>query len=450
MLPLLLLAGCLDWSEEYMKRDGQGSLDTRLDLPAKDRGPAPDLKGKDQAPKPDLPKVKPDLPQVKPDLPQVKPDLPPVKPDLPPVKPDLPPVKPDLPQIKPDLPQIKPDLLPVKPDLPPVKPDLPLVKPDTLAPLMPNGASCSVPGDCISGRCADGVCCDLPCTSTCMTCAAPASKGRCVPVAPGVGPPPGKLCPTAPAATCKHDGTCDGAGLCREWPGGTICKTAKCTDSTKVLLADACDGKGTCLPLDKAGATIDCGEYLCDASTKACYGSCTKSNQCKPGKTCSAGMCNGKLLSPGWPCTVKTQCESDKCVDGVCCESDCKDPCETCALPGAMGKCIKVPWGLMPPKGKTCVVAGAACAADGACDGAGKCRLLTPKGTPCNTSVCLKAGASFEMRAYTCNGVGACIPSSTPCGNYVCQPGNLSCYGRCASNIHCRGGLTCQGRVCKP
>jgi hypothetical protein len=42
----------------------------------------------------------------------------------------------------------------------------------------------------------------------------------------------------------------------------------------------------------------------------------------------------------GYGCGANSECASDFCVDGVCCESACDQQCFTCHLTGAFGSCL--------------------------------------------------------------------------------------------------------------
>jgi hypothetical protein len=71
------------------------------------------------------------------------------------------------------------------------------------------------------------------------------------------------------------------------------------------------------------------------------------------------------------PCALPDQCASGRCVDGVCCESECSAVCESCNIPGLQGSCAPVPAG------------GTDTTCDGtmACDGSSGC--ATANGQPC-------------------------------------------------------------------
>jgi MYXO-CTERM domain-containing protein len=60
-------------------------------------------------------------------------------------------------------------------------------------------------------------------------------------------------------------------------------------------------------------------------------------------------------VSQGGACSNSSQCATDFCVDGVCCDTACTDPPKRCNLPGEVGTCASVaagaptlaPWGLI-------------------------------------------------------------------------------------------------------
>jgi hypothetical protein len=331
--------------------------------------------------------------------------------------------------------------------------------PDTGLVFRANGQSCLVDSDCWSNICADKICCDQPCTGTCQSCALSGKLGTCTPVPAGQAPTAPKACTVTAPGTCGLDGKCDGAGGCRRWPGGTICLAASCsgTGGEKVAAARICDGKGLCIsPLATSGDT-DCSPYACDSSTNRCFSSCSTPDSgvasgCKTGVPCSGGKCTGATGLPlGAPCSGSSVCapassSSSYCADGVCCESACTGTCETCALPGAEGRCVKVPFGQRPPTGKTCAIT-TACHYDGTCDGSGACRYALA-GAPCQATSC----SSGARRTYGCSGTkqAQCKLTNTNCGRYGCLTGThgVGCYGNCETSAQCSGTNVCSGSKC--
>jgi hypothetical protein len=126
---------------------------------------------------------------------------------------------------------------------------------------MPNGGACNVGAECVSGFCADGVCCESDCRMACRSCALPESKGLCRPV-PLDTPDPRGMCMDKGPASCQTNGLCDVAGRCAEYPAGTSCAPAACSNKDEVVQARVCDGAGKCEPEVK----VKCQKpSLCDS-----------------------------------------------------------------------------------------------------------------------------------------------------------------------------------------
>jgi hypothetical protein len=159
------------------------------------------------------------------------------------------------------------------------------------------GITCTADFECQSGFCRDGVCCDADCKEPCRMCNHAAGKGHCVNVPAGMLPPtapspaPLKACDYDSLKPCEADGTCDGAGACREAaPKGKHCKTECVVDvAGDYVVYSYCDGAKAC-----ARATVKsslCGKYKCQTGVASCFGRCTET-----AKHCSAG-CNCNLLT---------------------------------------------------------------------------------------------------------------------------------------------------------
>jgi hypothetical protein len=153
------------------------------------------------------------------------------------------------------------------------------------------GTSCLDKSECNSGVCAQGVCCLTDCAGGCVSCALPGSEGACTPVTAGSTPPDKTACPASAATTCGLDGTCDGAGACRNYPTGVTCSPASCSGAT-LRAAGTCDGKAHC----QVPATSTCGGYLCGSAT-ACGTSCASDADCASPSVCGVaqGACGGLL-----------------------------------------------------------------------------------------------------------------------------------------------------------
>jgi hypothetical protein len=108
------------------------------------------------------------------------------------------------------------------------------------------------------------------------------SIGTCTAAAAGTDPH--SDCDAAGVASCGNDGTCDGAGACRKYVAGTVCKAAGCATGA-LSAASTCDGAGTCA----AGTQTSCNGYQCNQAGTACGTACTADTDCTG--FCSAGAC---------------------------------------------------------------------------------------------------------------------------------------------------------------
>jgi PKD repeat protein len=174
---------------------------------------------------------------------------------------------------------------------------------------------------------------------------------------------------------------------------------------------------------------------------------------------CSSSTSNA--LENGEACEQAEDCQSEFCVDGVCCESACDGLCESCHQAVSPGACLPVP--ADPPATEECTGSGAcrgycdgsgACAypgsdtacgdpeCGGVCDGAGECGGWASTETVCGLSQC--NGDSLEV--HLCDGAGACGTdvSTTDCTPYSCDPQALACHaGDCSGAEICAAGHVC-------
>jgi hypothetical protein len=299
--------------------------------------------------------------------------------------------------------------------------------------LKPLGAACAAGTECNSGFCAQGVCCRTACTGTCMSCALTGTGGTCSTVPAGQDPL--NQCADQGAAGCGTDGTCDGSGGCRRYLNGTSCAAATCSMGSYTP-ERTCNGAGVC----QTTTPISCGAYACNTNA-TCRTSCTGDADCTAPNICNAGQCTKKPL--GTPCTGATECASGLCQQGVCCSSSCTGTCRSCALAGSAGTCTMVPVGQDPLS--QCADNGATtCGTDGACDGAGACRLYAA-GTVCVAAAC--TGSTYSP-ARTCNGTGTCQTTSpSTCAPYQCGT-NAACRTTCATSSDCTSPNTCLSGSC--
>jgi MYXO-CTERM domain-containing protein len=319
-----------------------------------------------------------------------------------------------------------------------------------------SGVACATASQCQSGFCADGFCCNTSCSGVCQACSAAKNGG-----ADGVcGNVPAGSDPDAECAdgwpACTQTGACDGLGACATYSMPTGCSPGACAtgaDCASGVCADGvcCDRAcGTCeaCTAAKKGSGLDgiCGAVAAGTDPNhQCLDSfpaCTQTGACD-----GLGACATEVApcSSG-PCSSGADCASGFCVDGVCCESACAGPCQVCAAAlgsSKNGSCEVVAAGL-DPRNQCSADPVNPCGADGTCDGAGVCRSYAPSGASCKPSVC----AGGALTSSTCNGGGACVPTTTPCDPFVCADGS-SCGTSCTTGADCAADAYCNG-VCLP
>jgi hypothetical protein len=300
------------------------------------------------------------------------------------------------------------------------------------------GQACGCGGDCQSGFCADGVCCNTACADTCKACNTTQAPGTCAFVANGLPPRAAGVCPTADVTTCGLDGLCNGAGACRKYAPGTVCKAGACAGAS-VAGVDVCDGGGRCKP----GPATVCAPYDCDATTNKCFPTCASDADCANGVKCVAGSCGPKPR--GAVCANNVDCASGFCADGVCCNVACTGACVSCAQVGREGTCWPTDQGVTDPH-KVCVAqAASTCGRTGTCDGFGGCALVQAE-TICVAPSC--AGDRLNT-AGTCNGVGVCLaPGVQTCEPFRCASG--ACETKCTTDADCETGHACVAGSCGP
>ncbi|WP_437813380.1 Kelch repeat-containing protein [Sorangium sp. So ce1078] len=143
----------------------------------------------------------------------------------------------------------------------------------------------------------------------------------------------------------------------------------------------------------------------------------------------------------GTACASEADCGAAACVDGVCCESRCSEPCHTCALPTSLGRCV------LQPKGSDDRGECAREGCDGSCDGFGACSAVPKDG------VCLPARCSDETHRVAqvlcpADGASCAVPSSEarevePCAPYHCDQDSGACKVTCSSMEDCVPGHAC-------
>lgn len=181
------------------------------------------------------------------------------------------------------------------------------------------GRACGAATDCESGNCVEGVCCNTACADRCHSCLTAntgKADGQCNPVT--AGNDPRNHCEPADRSTCGLDGMCDGAGSCRRYPAGTVCRIQSCVDNpggSSHVPEGRCTQNGACT----MAAQESCGRYLCN--NDRCRTSCSSSGSCAAGSYCEGTSCQAKKVN-GTVCSRTEECASSVC-GGRCCASLC-------------------------------------------------------------------------------------------------------------------------------
>jgi Protein of unknown function (DUF1566) len=132
----------------------------------------------------------------------------------------------------------------------------------------------------------------------------------------------------------------------------------------------------------------------------------------------------------GSSCTQSSDCSSNQCVGGICCDRSCTGACEQCSA-ATNGQCTY--------KTGTVCAAATDCMNQAVCSGSSSsCPTAQPKtaGTLCGTVNCTGSTQS----ASTCDGAGNCgAKTNTECYPYACVSGT-GCKKSCAANADCVSG----------
>ena len=134
----------------------------------------------------------------------------------------------------------------------------------------------------------------------------------------------GAACPVDPPASCGRNGVCAG-GSCQLYGTNTVCRSKTCTGFSTLQQQAACNGNGACPP----SQTHDCAPYRCNTAVAACMGSCGGEPDCISTHFCELGQCRPKKPT-GQQCVRSAECVTGFCAGGVCCDSPCTGPGQTC------------------------------------------------------------------------------------------------------------------------
>ncbi len=228
--------------------------------------------------------------------------------------------------------------------------------------------------------------------------------------------------PAEPIDTsCASGGgvVCDGAGACVECnspsvcPQGTVCQAATCVANSCGLnntpnndpappseqtnmdcTLVACDGSGgTKNVADPADLPVDNNECTADQ----CSGMTPSNPDLPDGTDCAMmmGKCQAGVCSVGKPngdsCSQNGECQSNNCVDDVCCDTACSGLCEACVAlktGGSDGSCSPILANQDPD---------AECTGTQVCDGTNNCTTPTVTGN----HLCSKAlGDGDDQHGY--------------------------------------------------
>ena len=369
--------------------------------------------------------------------------------------------------------------------------------------LFKNGLDCTGPSQCASGNCVDGKCCDTACVTDCHACNLAGLEGVCSQLPAGSEDRPNctgtQACGASGACLLKKGEACSGAG---EACASGFCVDGKCCESACGTPCHNC-ATGACLPMGASQADPpQCeGNYACSAQA-ACLlkqgETCTASESCASGHcadgrccdtactavcyacnlanqegTCSpvhqgqddAPICAGIftcsprstcLLRNGQACSSATQCASESCADGKCCDTACTTVCHACNLAGKEGSCSQVPAG--EADHPQCIGAyacnaqaechfknGEVCSQDGQCASGicsdGRCcnERCDASCMGCATGTCAKITSADDYPQctgnHTCDGGGICALKAVDVvaeGDYSCallRDGTMKCWG---------------------
>jgi len=145
----------------------------------------------------------------------------------------------------------------------------------------------------------------------------------------------------------------------------------------------------------------------------------------------------------GVSCTANGDCASGFCTDGVCCQSECGGPCETCNQPGKAGSCEPHPDGVDPEQ--DCLGAQKSdgpCA--GRCDGNRACKMPGAD-TSCGATSCTNG----KQTGSACDGAGVCAVAQKACAPFICS--GSQCATACTLDLECADpGSYCKAPACVP
>ncbi len=352
------------------------------------------------------------------------------------------------------------------------------------------GLPCTQGSECKSGYCADGVCCNSPCGNSdlndCMACSVARGSswdGFCGPIVDGTPCTTGTCLAGACISPTGSGGGGAGAGGIAGAGGGGAAggaggfggqAGAAATGGlggvggfggsggfggtggvggqggTSATGGDGGQG-GTSATGGAAGqgGTSATGGAAGQGGTSATGGA---AGQGGTGGTASTGGSGGSGGAAGHggtgggnlgsPCQYHTECSSNFCVNGYCCDSACNGQCEACDVAPNFGICSPVT-GPSHDEQNPCVWEEPVCG--GSCDGINRDTCSYPSGT----TVCGTSCTGGQEVQSLCDGQGHCVTQNpVDCSPYLCV-GNV-CATACNADEDCADGYRCEDETCVP
>ena len=145
-----------------------------------------------------------------------------------------------------------------------------------------------------------------------------------------------------------------------------------------------------------------------------------------PAACIDGGVCN---QSQGALCAKDAECASGFCADGVCCTNSCAGPCRSCSQPSATGICQGYAPGTDPEL---------ECSSGTTCNGAGACGPSSPPNLA-NGQLC--STVSQCTSGFCKDGVCCDSACTSPC--QACGTGTCLAVKRTSDVPECTGTMTC-------